>query len=124
MTDFQNLLAEKCTPAKPGELALTAEASQALLSALDGWGLNDKNCIEKSFGFPDFLSALAFVNAIGGIAEEHGHHPDLYLGWGRVQVQLTTHDVGGLSRSDFILAAHIEQYALLAKEHSEASVEL
>ncbi len=111
MMDFDGLAAEKCTPAEPGQAPLSATVIESLLSSLEGWALVDRKRIEKRYAFTDFLSALAFVNAIGGIAEAEGHHPDIALGWGRAEISLTTHDVGGLSRSDFILAAKIERYA-------------
>src|ERR1019366_7112064 len=63
----------------------------------------------RAFKFPDFKSALAFVNRVGGVAEEQGHHPDILLGWGKVEITLWTHAVDGLTESDFILAAKIDQ---------------
>ena len=74
-----------------------------------GWQMIDDHHLRKEFLFPDFSSALAFVNKIGALAEEQGHHPDLELAWGRVAVKLFTHKIDGLFDSDFILAAHIEQ---------------
>ena len=65
--------------------------------------------LTKSYTFPDFRQALNFVNRIGEIAEAEGHHPDLYLGWGKVEVKTWTHKIDGLTESDFILAAKIEQ---------------
>ena len=59
----------------------------------------------KQYRFPDFRQALAFVNRVGELAEEEGHHPDIELGWGRVKLTLWTHSIGGLSENDFILAA-------------------
>ena len=111
MSIFQDLAAAHCQTAESADVLLSSPDSEGLLSALDGWTLGAGKDIEKAYTFPDFLSALAFVNAIGGIAEEQGHHPDLYLGWGKVKVGLTTHDAGGLTRADFIVAAKIEQYA-------------
>lgn len=64
--------------------------------------------LEKSFTFPDFAEALSFVNRIGALAETEGHHPDLHLAWGKVRIEIWTHAIGGLSESDFILAAKID----------------
>ena len=114
MTHADELANEHCTPAKPGQKPLDSAAVEALLSGLAGWRLVGASCIEKTYVFKDFLTALAFVNALGGIAEEQGHHPDFFLGWGKVKVQLTTHDVGGLSRADFIMAARVERYSQLS----------
>ena len=80
-----------------------------LLAALPDWELgSDGADIHKLFRFKDFVHALAFVNALGWIAERENHHPDLELGWGRVLVKFSTHDVGGLSMNDFVCAAKVE----------------
>jgi len=63
----------------------------------------------RAYKFPDFRSALAFVNKVGEIAEEQGHHPDIVLGWGKVEITTWTHAVDGLTESDFILAAKIDR---------------
>ena len=76
---------------------------------LDAWETVDASRLEKHFKFPDFRSALAFVNRIGEIAEAEGHHPDIVLGWGKVAVTLWTHAAGGLTENDFILAAKIDR---------------
>jgi 4a-hydroxytetrahydrobiopterin dehydratase len=65
--------------------------------------------VARSFHFPDFRSALDFVNRVGAVAEEEGHHPDLTLRWGRVDVVTYTHKIDGLTESDFILAAKIDR---------------
>src|SRR5258707_96949 len=65
--------------------------------------------LEKEYRFPDFRQALAFVNRVGEIAEEEGHHPDFELGWGRVKLALWTHSIGGLSENDCILAAKADR---------------
>lgn len=117
MSSTETLLAElsrqKCTPLKGPEHRTPAADAKTWLAALPGWSFapGDKE-IRKEFRFPDFVRALAFVNALGYLAERENHHPDLELGWGRVLVRFSTHDVGGLSRNDFICAAKTE--ALLA----------
>ena len=73
-----------------------------------GWNLINDHHISKTFTCPDFTSALAMVNRIGAMAEEQGHHPDISLAWGRVEVTLWTHKVDGLTESDFIMAAKID----------------
>ena len=74
-----------------------------------GWEIGtDARELRKRFEFRDFAGALAFVNALAWIAERENHHPDLELGWGRCIVRFSTHDVGGLSRNDFICAAKTE----------------
>ncbi len=67
----------------------------------------EKHEITKTFKFPDFREALKFVNHVGELAEEQGHHPDISLAWGRVEITAWTHKINGLTESDFILAAKI-----------------
>lgn len=73
------------------------------------WRVAGNHHLEKDYTFPDFVSALAFTNRVGAIAEEEGHHPDIYLAWGKVRITTWTHKIDGLTRSDFILAAKIEE---------------
>ena len=73
-----------------------------------GWRIVEGHHLEKEFRFADFAQALAFTNKIGAVAEEAGHHPDIYLGWGRVRVTLRTHDAGGITEKDYALAAKID----------------
>jgi 4a-hydroxytetrahydrobiopterin dehydratase len=80
-----------------------------LLKKLDGWTLwPDAKTISKSFTFKNFATAFAFAAKIADHAEAEGHHPDLLISWGRVEVELSTHSIGGLSENDFILAAKID----------------
>jgi len=105
---------QRCKPLKGKENQLPTVRAQELLGTLDGWEFGPGQAdIRRQFRFPDFLHALAFVNALGFIAENENHHPDLELGWGRCLVRFSTHDVGGLSLNDFICAAKAD--ALLAR---------
>ena len=74
-----------------------------------GWKVVDGHHLEKQFDFKDFLQALAFTNRVGEIAESIGHHPDIYLTWGKVRLNIFTHKVNGLTKDDFILAAKFEE---------------
>lgn len=78
-------------------------------TAPPGWHVVEDHHVERDYAFPDFASALAFTNAIGALAEEADHHPDILLGWGRVKVTLWTHRVNGLTEKDFVLADKIER---------------
>ena len=106
-------LADKtCVPCKGGVPALTGEELSRIHHQLPGfarWNVVDEHHIVRSYKFPDFKSALAFVNRVGAIAEEQGHHPDILLGWGKVEITIWTHAVDGLTESDFILAAKIDR---------------
>ena len=81
------------------------EVNHYLTELKPGWKVADDHHIEKTYPFKDFKSALAFVNKVGLVAEQEGHHPDIYLAWGKVEIRLWTHKINGLSESDFILAA-------------------
>src|SRR5579859_4522454 len=97
---------KKCKPCEGGVKPLTPDEYGAFLrQELSGWRDKDEKMIEKEYAFKDFAEALAFINRIGKIAEEEGHHPDIYLhNWNKVKITLSTHAIGGLSENDFILA--------------------
>lgn len=100
---------EKCEPCHGGVPPLRGEALQRLARELgSGWSVTAEHHLEKDFRFADFAEALAFTNRIGAIAEEEGHHPDIHLRWGSVRVEIWTHAVNGLTRSDFVLAAKVD----------------
>jgi 4a-hydroxytetrahydrobiopterin dehydratase len=98
-----------CVPCRGGVPPLTGEALEALKAQLTGWQVVDEHHLLKSYSFPDFRSALDFVNKAGAVAEEEGHHPDLLLTWGKVEAKIWTHKVNGLTESDFILAAKLDR---------------
>ncbi len=103
------LSAGKCEACSIDTPPMKGPIVQDLLGQLDPhWKLVDETHIERLFRFKDFQKALDFVNAVGGIAEEEGHHPDVELGWGRAKIILMTHKIKGLSRNDFIMAAKID----------------
>jgi 4a-hydroxytetrahydrobiopterin dehydratase len=73
------------------------------------WQVIDEHHLHREWTLPDFRQALAFVNRIGELAEAEGHHPDIYLAYGKVRVTLWTHKINGLHENDFILAAKIDR---------------
>ena len=107
---IDQLTARKCERCTAGAAPYSAELSQRQLVNLPGWELGDNNQgIFKTWVFSNFLEGLDFCNRIGAIAEEEQHHPDLHLtGYKYVRVEVMTHDIGGLSKNDFILAAKID----------------
>lgn len=110
MSESGTILAEKqCVPCKGGVPPLRGEELQKLSSQVPDWKVVADHHLTKSFFFPDFKTALAFVNRAGAVAEAAGHHPDLLLTWGRVDVKTYTHKIDGLTESDFILAAKIDR---------------
>jgi 4a-hydroxytetrahydrobiopterin dehydratase len=100
-------LAKLHCQARQGEAdRLPKSETHQLLAQLPRWELSaDGHAIVRNFKFPDFLTAVAFVNVLAAMAEAENHHPDLELGYGRCGVRFNTHDVGGLSLNDFICAA-------------------
>jgi len=106
-------LAEKtCVPCRGGVPPLTAEETRPLQAQVKDWSVVNDHHIERQFKFKDFKTALDLVNKVGAIAEEQGHHPDIFLAWGKVEVRIWTHKIDGLTESDFILAAKIDRAAL------------
>src|SRR5436190_434323 len=100
----------KCGSCDTAVAALPREEAGKLEKELGkGWKVVDGHHLEKQFDFKDFLQALAFTNRVGEIAESIGHHPDIYLTWGKVRLNIFTHKVNGLTKDDFILAAKFEE---------------
>ncbi len=107
-----SLAAEKCVPCRGGVPPLQGDDLAALSRELgDGWRVIGEHHLEKEFTLPDFAAALALTNRIGAVAEREGHHPDIFLAWGKVRVTIWTHKVDGLTRNDFVLAAKIDRVA-------------
>lgn len=108
---MSNDLARKaCVPCRGGVPPLGGRELHDLQTALGGgWETVDGHHLEKEFDFEDFRAALDFTNRVGELAEEQGHHPDIYLSWGRVRIRIWTHKIDGLTESDFILAAKIDE---------------
>jgi 4a-hydroxytetrahydrobiopterin dehydratase len=103
-------LAEKtCVPCRGGVPPLNAEQIRPLAAEVFNWKVVNNHHIEREFKFPDFKTALDFTNKVGTIAEEQGHHPDIFLAWGKVGVKVWTHKIDGLTESDFIMAAKIDK---------------
>lgn len=111
-------LAEKrCVPCRGGVPPLQGDEIRLLLERLGGgWNVVSDHHLEKDYEFANFSDALAFTNAVGAIAEAEGHHPDIYLSWGKVGLKIWTHKIDGLTESDFILAAKADE-ALAGQGH-------
>jgi 4a-hydroxytetrahydrobiopterin dehydratase len=98
---------------KAGDAAqtrLTGKSLREVHAHLDGgWKVAEEQRLEKSFKFPDFKKALEFTNRIGEIAEKQGHHPDIFLTYGEVKLQIWSHKAGGLTQDDFTLAGKVNE---------------
>lgn len=104
---------KKCDCTTKNVERLNQKGIDELLKEVDGWSIDENKHLKKQYKFPDFRTALEFVNQLGAIAEEQNHHPDIYLQWGKVTVEIYTHVVKGLTDNDFILAA---KYDALKKQ--------
>jgi 4a-hydroxytetrahydrobiopterin dehydratase len=103
-------LAERdCIPCRGGVPPLAAEEAAKLNQQLAGWEVINNHHLRKEYKFADFKATQNFVNKVGDLAEEQWHHPDICFGWGRAEVTIWTHKIDGLTESDFILAAKIDQ---------------
>jgi 4a-hydroxytetrahydrobiopterin dehydratase len=104
-----SLASRHCVPCESGVQRLDAKAIASLKAQIEGWETVEGHHLRKTWKFPDFRTALTFVNRVGEAAESEGHHPDIALGWGRVEITLWTHAAKGLTQNDFILAAKIDR---------------
>jgi 4a-hydroxytetrahydrobiopterin dehydratase len=105
---MSDLASKTCVPCRGGVPALAGKELEALAKQVPHWKVVNGHHITRTFIFPDFKQALAFVNKAGEIAEQQGHHPDILLGWGKVEITTWTHKIDGLTESDFILAAKFD----------------
>ena len=106
---MSELASKTCVPCRGGVPPLKGEELTKLAKQVSGWNVIDEHHIEKTFTFPDFRKALAFTNKVGELAEQQGHHPDIFLAWGKVGIKTWTHKIDGLTESDFILAAKFDK---------------
>ena len=106
---MSELASKTCVPCRGDVPPLKGYPLNSLAGKVSGWNVVDEHHIEKTFTFPDFLKALAFTNKVGELAEQQGHHPDIFLAWGKVGIKTWTHKIDGLTESDFILAAKIDR---------------
>ncbi len=103
-----SLTAKKCVPCRGGIPPLTPAEAESYLPEAPGWTLDDAATrIERKFEFANFVDALDFVNKLGAVAEDEGHHPDVSFGWGYCTVIFYTHKIKGLHENDFIMAAKV-----------------
>ena len=106
---MSDLAAKTCVPCRGGVPPLKGDQLTALAKQVPQWQVVNEHHLTRNFTFPDFRQALDFVNRVGAIAEEQGHHPNFLLTWGRAEITIWTHKIDGLTESDFILAAKIDQ---------------
>lgn len=110
---MSNLTQKHCVPCEGGDPPLPQEKEDELLKQVDDWNLlrDGTHMLRKQFKFKNFKESMAFVNKVADLAESEGHHPDIKIVWNKVNFDLFTHAVGGLSENDFIMAAKIDEIA-------------
>lgn len=104
-----SLAKKHCKDCSLATRSLSREEVQPLFAELEGWEIVGNHHLSKSFKLKDFMAALQMANKVAEIAEDEGHHPDLLVRWGELKIDIFTHKVDGLTESDFILAAKIDQ---------------
>ena len=106
---MSELAQKRCEPCQGGVPPLAEDKQRLFLAELDQWRIVENHHLSKEFSFPDFASALSFVNKIAEVAETEAHHPDIYLAWGKVRIDIWTHKIDNLTEADFVLAAKLDQ---------------
>ncbi len=103
---MSELAAKECIPCRGGVPPLKGKEIHTLQEKLGGgWKVVEEHHLEKEYPFKNFRQALDYTNRVGELAEAQGHHPDIYLAWGKVKLSIWTHKIDGLTESDFIFAA-------------------
>jgi len=107
---MRKLADRKCVPCNGAVPPLKGQALAKIRKQLNGhWRVVKRHHLEKDYNFKDFRQALAFTNRVGKLAEAQGHHPDIYLAWGKVKLTVWTHKIDGLTESDFVFAAKADK---------------
>ncbi len=106
---MSDLASKTCVPCRGGTPPLKGEELDDLRRQVPEWEVLGEHHLRRRFRFKNFREALGFVNRVGELAEEQGHHPDVSFGWGYAEVTIFTHKIDGLTESDFILAAKISE---------------
>ena len=109
----EDLTKKKCAPCEGGVIPFDISEIHLYQKKVDGWDIlkNEKKIfhLHKRYGFKNFINSQNFINKVGEVSENEGHHPDILFGWGYAEIKITTHAIEGLSENDFILAAKIDQ---------------
>ena len=110
---MSNLKDKKCAPCEGGVIPFDISEIHKYQKMVDGWDISKDTkgifFLSKKFNFNNFIESQKFVNKVGEISENEGHHPDILFGWGYAEIKITTHAIKGLSENDFILAAKNDQ---------------
>ena len=107
MTELAN---RNCVPCRGDTPPLKGEELDGLRWQVPDWEVVEEHHLRRAFKFKNFREALGFVNRVGELAEEQGHHPDISFGWGYAEVTVFTHKIDGLTESDFVFAAKVDTF--------------
>lgn len=105
---MSELASKTCVPCKGGTPPLKGEELEELRRQVPEWEVVEEHHLRRRFRFKNFRESLSFVNRVGELAEEQGHHPDIGFGWGYAEISVWTHKINGLTESDFIFAAKVD----------------
>ena len=106
---MSELAERQCVPCRGGVPPMKGEQINEMSSQLPDWQVVNEHHLQRNYRFKDFRETLDFVNRVGELAEEQGHHPDICFGWGKADITIWTHKIDGLTESDFVLAAKIDK---------------
>ena len=106
---MSELAERQCVPCRGGVPPMKGEQINEMSSQLPDWQVVNEHHLQRNYRFKDFKETLDFVNRVGELAEEQGHHPDICFGWGKADITIWTHKIDGLTESDFVLAAKIDK---------------
>ena len=106
---MSELAERQCVPCRGGVPPMKGDEITEMSSQLPDWQVVNEHHLRRNYRFKDFRETLDFVNRVGELAEEQGHHPDICFGWGKADITIWTHKIDGLTESDFVLAAKIDK---------------
>jgi 4a-hydroxytetrahydrobiopterin dehydratase len=107
---MSDLADKRCIPCRGGVPPLKGTALTELQAEIDpGWDVVGEHHLERAYRFPDFATALRFVDKVGAMADDENHHPDVFLAWGKARITIWTHKIDGLTESDFVFAAKCDR---------------
>jgi len=106
---MSELAERQCVPCRGGMPPMKGDEITEMSSQLPDWQVVNEHHLQRNYRFKDFRETLDFVNRVGELAEEQGHHPDICFGWGKADITIWTHKIDGLTESDFVLAAKIDK---------------
>jgi len=106
---MSELAERQCVPCRGGVPPMKGEQINEMSSQLPDWQVVNEHHLQRNYRFKNFKETLDFVNRVGELAEEQGHHPDICFGWGKADITIWTHKIDGLTESDFVLAAKIDK---------------